>query len=113
MSEEKHDLLFIRSDEDGETRDYICVDDDPAWRAKVKFVIEHGVDYVDLLGPLLVRHGDGARRGHYPVPFLFRSEAERATNAEKRQIQPPRRTWVQWKLRLLYEYAGCDYQQAA
>jgi hypothetical protein len=107
---EKYPVLFVRVAEGK----YECVDKDPTWLAKLKFVFDNGDTYASLLGPLLVRHGDpDTFCHHYPAPFLFRSERERKMAADRRGVAPPPEVWIRRKLQLLGRLAGIEEKQAA
>lgn len=103
-------VMFVRNGLQGE---YLCVDDNPEWIAKLAWVIDNGEQYVDLLGPLLVRRGRQGDWHHYPVPFLFKSDADRQVAAARRHKNPPQKSWVNRKLSLLYRLARRENKLAA
>ena len=102
-------LLFIK---EGEGR-YRSVDNDPAWIAKLTYCIDNGYQFSDLLGPLLVRRGKGNAVFYYPVPFLFKSEADRRQAALARGKKPPPDWWVRRKQNLLHRLVGRETKLVA
>lgn len=102
-------VLFVR-EENGKHR---CVDGEQEWLAKLRWVIDNGAAYADLLGPLLVRRGNNNDWHHYPVPFLFKTAQERALAAERRGKNPPAESWVRRKVFILCRLAGRENKVAA
>lgn len=107
MSE--HPIIFIKT----ESGEYVCVDHDPEWIAKIRFVFDNGDHFSDLLGPLLVRRGVGERFHHYPVPFLFLTENDRKAAAARRGKNPPQEWWVRRKIDLLRRVSDREVKQVA
>lgn len=105
----EHPTIFIKT----EAGNYVPVDDDQEWIAKIRFVFDNGDQFADLLGPLLVRSGAEERWHHYPVPFLFMTEENRKAAAAKRGKNPPQEWWVRRKVNLLRRIAGRELKQVA
>jgi len=108
-------VLYIRNPDENSRERHIAVDDDPKWIAKVKYVLDNGAEYADLVGPLLVAHDvpGGGRMMFYPLPYIFRSERERAAAAARHGKTPPPESWVQRKVRVLQKVFGRQDPQAA
>lgn len=110
-------IIFIKNpDPKGER--HIPVDDDATWLAKLKYVLDYGPNYADLVGPLLVSHTLHGPDGQdklmfYPLPYLFRTERERKLAAERHGKTPPHEAWVRRKLRVLASLCGREEVQAA
>lgn len=108
MSSE-HPILFIRNAD----LEYVPVDDDAEWIAKIAFVIDNGESYAPMLGPLLVRRGNHGRWFYYPVPLLFKTEQERIAAATQRGKNPPQEWWIRRCISLMYRIARRENKLAA
>lgn len=109
-------MLFIKNPDENAEERYLCVDEDKAWVAKLKFVFENGDSYINLLGPLLTTHdanNTSGRQRYYPVPFLFRTEPERKAAAERADKMPPPEWWVRRRMAALSKFAGYAESDAA
>jgi hypothetical protein len=111
-------IVFIKNDDPKATMRHIPVDDDPKWLAKLKYVLDYGSKYADLVGPLLVSHTLHGPNGEdklmfYPLPYLFRTERERKQAAERLGKQAPPDAWVRRKLKVLANLCGREEAQVA
>jgi len=115
MASNNSAVLYIRNPDERSAQRHLAVDDDPKWVAKVKYVLENGAEYADLVGPLLVAHdvSGGGRMMFYPLPYIFRTERERAVAAARLGKTPPPETWVQRKVRVLQKMFGRQEPQVA